>query len=73
MKKLFLSAVIVMAIGFTATAQTAPVKEKKAAKKEKKAALKDHVCTDGCHKAGKCVMVHGEKGHKCGEACKKAA
>jgi hypothetical protein len=72
MKKLLMSAVIVMAIGFTASAQTAPAKEKKA-KTEKKAALKDHVCTDACHKAGKCVLVHGEKVHKCGEACKKAA
>jgi hypothetical protein len=72
MKKLLMSAVIVMAIGFAASAQTAPVKETKA-KKEKKAALKDHVCTDACHKAGKCVLAHGEKGHKCGETCKKAA
>ena len=61
-----------MAIGFTATAQTAPAKEKKV-KKEKKMALKDHVCTDACHKAGKCVTVCGEKGHTCTKACKKAA
>jgi hypothetical protein len=72
MKELLMSAAIVMAIGFAATAQTGLAKEKKA-KTEKKAALKDHVCTDACHKAGKCVMVHGEKGHKCGGACKKAA
>lgn len=65
-----MSAVIVMAMGFTATAQDAPMKK---AKKEKKAALKNHICTDACHKAGKCVLVHGEKGHKCGETCKKAA
>ena len=71
MKKLILSVVIVMGIGFAASAQTAPAKETKA-KKEKKA-LKDHVCTDACHKAGKCVLVHGEKGHKCGAECKKAA
>lgn len=72
MKKLLMSGILVMAIGFTATAQTAPTKEKKG-KTEKKAALKDHVCTDACHKSGKCVMVHGEKGHKCSDACKKAA
>ncbi len=66
-----MSTVIVMVIGFTATTQDAPVKEKKA-KKEKKAALKVHVCSDACHKVGKCVLVHGEKGHKCAEACKKA-
>ena len=28
-------------------------------------ALKDHVCTEACKKAGKCVYAHGEKGHKC--------
>ena len=69
MKKLLLSAVIVMGIGFAASAQTAPMQEKKASKE--KAALKDHVCTDACKKAGKCVVVHGEKGHKCTKECKK--
>lgn len=32
--------------------------------------LKDHVCTDACDGAGKCVMAHGEKGHVCGSECK---
>lgn len=67
-----MSVVIVVAVGFTTSAQTASMKDKKA-KKEKKTALKDHSCTDACHKTGKCVLVHGEKRHKCGEACKKAA
>ncbi|HRI00915.1 MAG TPA: hypothetical protein PK006_07685 [Saprospiraceae bacterium] len=33
--------------------------------------MKDHVCTDACHSAGKCVMAHGEKGHTCDANCKK--
>ena len=33
--------------------------------------LKDHVCTDACHKSGKHVYVHGEKGHTCSDECKK--
>ncbi len=33
--------------------------------------LKKHVCTEACHKSGKCVKVHGEKGHKCDATCKK--
>ncbi|MGB5025465.1 MAG: hypothetical protein WBO44_08955 [Saprospiraceae bacterium] len=40
------------------TAETAPV------------AMKDHVCTVAC-KDGAHVYAHGEKGHTCGEACKK--
>lgn len=31
--------------------------------------LKDHVCTDACKEAGKCVMACGEKGHVCTDAC----
>ncbi|MCX6208686.1 MAG: hypothetical protein NTZ59_04090 [Bacteroidetes bacterium] len=72
MKKLIFSTAILFAVGFTVNAQTAPMKEKKV-KKEKKAELKDHLCTDACHKAGKCVMAHGEKGHKCSKECKKTA
>ncbi len=37
----------------------------------KKMGLKDHVCTDACHNAGHCVFAHGEKGHECGDECKK--
>jgi hypothetical protein len=75
---------IVAVLAFTGTAaqaQTAPTAETpkaktKAATKSKKAAakqvaLKDHVCTDACHKSGKCVYVHGEKGHKCDASCAK--
>ncbi|MBI5916194.1 MAG: hypothetical protein HY842_12530 [Bacteroidetes bacterium] len=31
--------------------------------------LKDHVCTEACHAAGKCVLAHGEKGHVCDASC----
>lgn len=72
MKKLIMCAAFIVAMGCVANAQTATTKEKKTDKKEKKA-LKDHVCTDACHKAGKCVYAHGEKGHKCGKECKKTA
>lgn len=30
--------------------------------------LADHVCSADC-KEGSCVLVHGEKGHKCGSDC----
>lgn len=32
--------------------------------------LKRHACTEKCHDSGKCVLVHGERGHKCTEECK---
>jgi len=32
--------------------------------------MKDHVCTSAC-KDGKHMYAHGEKGHACGEDCKK--
>ncbi len=72
MKKLILCTAILFAVGCAANAQTAPTKEKKG-KAEKKTTMKDHACTDACHKAGKCVYAHGEKGHKCGKECKKTA
>lgn len=40
-------------------------------KTEQKMKFKDHVCTQSCHDSGKHVYVHGEKGHKCTNACKK--
>ncbi|MBK6859170.1 MAG: hypothetical protein IPK91_12245 [Saprospiraceae bacterium] len=46
------------AVSVKPTAETAPV------------AMKDHVCTVAC-KDGAHVYAHGEKGHTCGEACKK--
>lgn len=42
-----------------------------AQEKPKTAKLKKHVCTEACHKAGKCVFAHGEKGHVCDANCKK--
>ena len=38
---------------------------------QEKHKLKKHVCTETCHKEGKCVYVHEEKGHKCDDNCKK--
>lgn len=38
---------------------------------QEKQKLKKHECTEACHKTGKCVKVHGEKGHKCDDSCKK--
>lgn len=35
------------------------------------ATLKAHVCNDKCTKE-KCNILHGEKGHKCNDACKTA-
>ncbi len=49
------------ALSTSVMAQTQPKKEK----------MKDHKCTETCHKDGKCTMAHGEKGHKCADACKK--
>ena len=37
---------------------------------EKKAELKEHKCTAACTKS-KHAYAHGEKGHVCGDACKK--
>ena len=84
MKKLLLSSFLFIGIGFAASAQTkTPVKEKVATEK---VTMKEHVCTDACKKAGKCVMAPGEKctkaccskgkssmkNHVCTDACKKA-
>jgi hypothetical protein len=60
MKKLIL--VVALAIGCMATADA----QKKPFK------LKKHTCTESCHKAGKCVYAHGEKGHTCTDECKKS-
>ncbi|MCF8449202.1 MAG: hypothetical protein K9G49_04955 [Taibaiella sp.] len=40
---------------------------------EKGKKMKKHKCTETCHKDGKCTMAHGEKGHSCIDACKKAS
>lgn len=40
------------------------------AKKATVAAAKEHSCTAEC-KGGKHAYAHGEKGHTCGDACKK--
>ena len=43
-----------------------------AQKETKKTPLKEHKCTKDCTKE-KHALVHGEKGHVCTDACKKAA
>ena len=39
-------------------------------KMDEKMDMKDHKCTKAC-KDGKHTYAHGEKGHVCGDACKK--
>jgi hypothetical protein len=69
MKKLML-VVAIVGIAFAANAQTTKKESKKQKAKTEQMAMKDHVCTDKC-KDGKHVYAHGEKGHVCGEECKK--
>lgn len=42
-----------------------------AQQKHKTAKLKKHVCTEACHKEGKCILAYGEKRDKCDTKCKK--
>ncbi len=84
MKKLLMCAIVFMGVGFVVSAQTTSTTTKKAT--NEKMAMKEHVCTDACKKAGKCVMATGEKctkpccskdkkgmkAHVCTDACKKA-
>ena len=67
MKKIMMCLVFFIGVGLAANAQTTTNKEK--APKEKMA-TKEHVCTDACAKAGKCVLKDGEK---CTKACCKKA
>lgn len=59
--KTLVAVVLCTALSTSVFAQAQPKKEK----------MKDHKCTEACHKDGKCTMAHGEKGHKCTDACKK--
>lgn len=52
--------------------QTTKMNNMKQGKPETKEMMKDHVCTQACHKAGKHVYTHGEKGHVCTAQCKKS-
>lgn len=70
MKKIML-VVAIVGFAFAANAQSTKKESKKEKSKTEQMPLKDHVCTDACHKSGKCVYAHGEKGHTCGEECKK--
>ncbi len=67
MKHVIVAIALIMGVTVSAHAQTAPKKEK--AKKET-VKMKEHVCTSAC-KDGSHVYAHGEKGHTCGEECKK--
>jgi hypothetical protein len=60
----FLACAIAMNAQTPAKAPVAP------AKKASVAVLKDHVCSADC-KSGQHAYAHGEKGHTCGDACKK--
>lgn len=67
MKQLMLIAAIV-GFAFAANAQTKD--SKKDEKKSEQAQMKEHKCSDAC-RDGKHFYAHGEKGHTCGEDCKK--
>ena len=62
---------VIVGISFAANAQVSKQEDKKEKTEMKQAKLKDHVCTAAC-KEGKHVYAHGEKGHVCGDDCKKA-
>ncbi|MCB9261815.1 MAG: hypothetical protein H6607_05515 [Flavobacteriales bacterium] len=70
MKQLVLILVSVFGFALASQAQTTTTGKTQASPKMEQ---KKHVCTDACKKAGKCVVVHGEKGHTCTEACKTSA
>lgn len=64
MKSMKTFAAILLMTGFISTGAFAQQKE------QKKETLKEHKCTKACTK-DKHVYAHGEKGHVCGDACKK--
>lgn len=64
MKTMKTFAAILLMTGFLSTNAFAQQKE------QKKEALQEHKCTKACTKE-KHAYAHGEKGHVCGEACKK--
>lgn len=63
MKTVKTFAAILLLTGFLSTNALAQ-------KDTKKEVLKEHKCTAACTKA-KHMYAHGEKGHTCGDACKK--
>ena len=65
-------ALFVLALAGSFLAAQAQAGKKKTPKEDKKeTTMKKHVCIDECHKSGKHVYTHGEKGHICADACKK--
>lgn len=67
MKYFILTIVFLLGVSISASAQNST----KVPKEKPKMELKNHQCTTACHNAGHCVYVHGEKGHKCTDDCKK--
>lgn len=65
MKTVKTFASILLMTGFLSTATFAQTD-----KKMEKMAEKEHKCTKACTKE-KHAYAHGEKGHTCGDACKK--
>lgn len=61
MKAMKTFAAVLLMTGFLSTGAMA---------QQKKEALKEHKCTKACTK-DKHAYAHGEKGHVCGDACKK--
>lgn len=55
---------------FLSTAALAQDKKMDSKMDAQKETLKDHKCTKACTK-DKHAYTHGEKGHVCGDACKK--
>ena len=76
MKTVKTFAAILFMTGFLSTAAFAQDSkmdkkmESKMDKMDEKMDMKDHKCTKAC-KDGKHTYAHGEKGHVCGDACKK--
>ena len=69
MKTVKTFAAVLFMTGFLSTGAFAQT-DKKTESKMDKMALKEHKCTKACTKE-KHIYAHGEKGHTCGEACKK--
>ena len=66
MKTVKTFAAVLFMTGFLSTSAFAQTDKKTDSKME----MKDHKCTKACTKE-KHMYAHGEKGHTCGEACKK--
>jgi len=70
MKKLFVAVALLTSVVLVNAQSSTTTTTKETKTTTKTTQLKDHVCTAAC-KDGKHVYAHGEKGHKCTDACKK--